>query len=64
MSTWLEPLTGENRGFYSNGAHSEDVEQLESFGGMAEGNQSIPILSPHSFPHTLITIDITISISF
>ncbi|KAG7956584.1 hypothetical protein I3843_11G131300 [Carya illinoinensis] len=39
MSTWLEPLTGENRGFYSNGAHSEDVEQLESFGGMAEGDR-------------------------
>ncbi|KAG6634066.1 kinesin-like protein KIN-14J isoform X1 [Carya illinoinensis] len=35
MSTWLEPLKGENSGLCSNGAHGEDVEQLrsESFGG-------------------------------
>lgn len=40
MSTRFEPYTGENGGFgYSNGAHGEDVEQLESFGVMDEGNQ-------------------------
>lgn len=40
MSTWLEPYTGEYGGFgYSNGASGEDVQQLESFGGMAEGYQ-------------------------
>jgi hypothetical protein len=38
MSTWL-PYTGENGGFgYSNGASGEDVQQLESLGGVPEGN--------------------------
>jgi len=42
----------ENGGFgYSNGAHGEYVEQLESFRVMAEGNQVIYSLSLHIYLH-------------
>ena len=52
MSTRFEPYTGENGGFgYSNGAHGEDVEQLESFGVMDEGNRVIFSPSLHIYFH-------------
>lgn len=40
MSTHVEQHAGKNGGFGNpNGAHGEDVESVESFGGMVEGTQ-------------------------